>query len=84
MAMKTTKIEVTVEFSRLVIIRRGNAPQQAWCERCGKQVGAIRFEESELTDVNGKAVSRPFEAGLLHYAAASEDSRLLCLESLLK
>jgi len=84
MAMKTTKIEITVEFSRLVIIHKGDAPQLAWCERCGRQVGAIRFEESEFTDVNRKAVSRPFEAGLLHYAAASENSRLLCLESLLK
>jgi hypothetical protein len=82
--MKTTRIEITVESSRLVIIHQGEAPQQAWCERCGKRVGVIRLAESEISDLHRKAVRQQFEAGLLHCTAGSDVTRLLCLESLLK
>jgi len=81
--MKKNKIDVTVESHEVVILRKSNAPVQAWCAQCGAQVRMITSAEAALlAGVSSRAIYRQIEGGRLHFTETPDSSLLICLNSL--
>jgi hypothetical protein len=75
-------MEITVETRRLVI-RRSTNP--IWCIECSLPVQLITPEEAAaLAGVNTSTIQRRVEQGQLHFIETAEQSRLICLNSLLR
>lgn len=75
-------MEITVETRRVFIRRSQNL---VWCIECLSPVQFLTPQEAAvLAGVNASTIDRLAEDGQLHSIATAEQSRLICLNSLLK
>jgi hypothetical protein len=55
---------------------------EGWCNRCGKPAGVMRLEEMALAGISLKGIRRRIEDGRMHLTDASDESLLVCFNSL--
>jgi hypothetical protein len=77
--------ETTVEFNRVVVIKKPEGLVVMWCPVCEERVNMITTEAAAvLSNVDTRTIYRRIEAGALHFAETSDGLALVCLNSLLK
>ena len=82
--MKKIKVELTVERSQKLVIRRGTTLKQAWCEACGEKVVMVSGEEAaKLIGKKSREIYRQVEQGSLHSGEEPDGTLLICVKSLL-
>jgi|SRR5271169_3983074 len=81
-ARKTT--QVTVETSRIQIIRRFRSSRN-WCPECAREVDVVGLEEAGLLTGMKPLEFREYVGTCKwHFSASSDESRFICLDSLMK
>jgi hypothetical protein len=78
------RTEITIESDQLLIIRRRRTVR-FWCQECGCELEMISVAEAEaLTGITRPMLDDGAEARGWHFAEASDNATLVCLESLRK
>jgi hypothetical protein len=79
---KLTKI--TIETDSLLVLR-GRSSLRAWCRECGAEGEMIPVEGiGVISNLVPREVEAWLESEAIHRSQASDGSRLICLNSLLK
>ena len=83
MKTETTTIELTVETSETLTIRRLRNIESVWCSRCGCQARmSIPEDAARITGVSTRKIYSGIEAGDMHFNESAEGVLLVCLSSL--
>ena len=78
--MKRRRLEIVVETTRRVTLRRRGAAPTARCGRCSNPL--ISTEEAvAVTGLSSRAVHRLVEAGEVHFAETPAGALLICPDS---
>ena len=81
---KIRRTKIVVETERLLVVRRGRARTQGWCEGCGAGVALVGLEEAAiLSGRSQREIVRRVESGSLHFKESPRGVLLICLDSLL-
>jgi hypothetical protein len=78
MAKQTT---ITIETTSLLVVRSRNS-KRAWCRECGAETEMFALEKGELIR-NATAFEQWLNSGEVHRVELSDDTLLICLNSLL-
>jgi hypothetical protein len=82
---KKTRTEITIETSRVMVIRQRPTSVRAWCHRCRKPVKMTTADEAaSAAGVTSRAIYRWVEAEMVHFRETPEGRLLICLNSLPK
>jgi hypothetical protein len=77
------RIEILLEVTQLLIIKRSGGTGLAWCESCARNVPMISTERAALlARQSTRTIYRWVEAGRLHFTEKPEGQLLICLASL--
>ena len=77
--MKTkSRMEITVETHRILVIRAAGNLDHGWCERCGRPTLRISLQCATQERITNGALSRHVDEGRLHFTNAS-DGLFICL-----
>ena len=80
----TTKrrIEIQVDKSRLLILRRSGGIVSNWCDDCSQASAMLTADEAAaLTNVSSRIIYQRVERGEVHYRETPEGSLLICANS---
>jgi len=81
---KGRSTQITIETSRILIIRRGRSTRTQ-CQECAREVDVVGLEEaSVLTGMTQPALRECVGNGKWHFSESSEGALLICLDSLMK
>ena len=71
------RLEIVVETTRRVTLRRPDAAPAAWCGRCSELL--ISTEEAvAVTGLSSRTIHRLVEAGEVHFAETPTGALLVC------
>jgi hypothetical protein len=77
--MKTkSRMEITVETHRILVIRAASNLDKGWCERCGRPTVRISLQAAAQERISTGALSRHIDEGRLHFTNSSDGS-FICL-----
>ena len=77
------KTEITLETSRLVVIKKSPKVNPVWCEECKVERDMVTAEEAAaIACVSTRVIYRWIEQSKLHFLDNREGSLLVCCTSL--
>lgn len=82
--MKQTRtLELKIEKTETLIVRRRRRIIFAWCAGCGREMEMLAPEEAAgIFKTSTRRIYKAIEAGQIHFVELPEDFLLVCLESL--
>lgn len=82
--MKTRRTKTTIEIHQVYVIRQPGSSIPVLCPECATEVASMVTPEeaASVTGVPRRSIYRLIEAGLIHYLEATDDSLLVCLNSI--
>ena len=82
--MKQTRtIELKIEKSETLVVRRRRKLIFAWCESCGRETAMLAPEEAAvICGTSPRKIYQKIEAGRVHFIELPEGLLLVCSESL--
>ena len=76
-------MESGVELERMILIRRDQDADRAWCATCARPVPMVSAEDAAvLAGVSRRTIYRWAEAGLVHFLETAAGTLLICVDSL--
>jgi hypothetical protein len=76
------RTEITIETSRVVVIRQRRSVVRAWCDLCAQPVKVVTAEEAAaLASVSMRTIYRWVEAEKVHFTETPEGVLLICLKT---
>lgn len=80
----TRKLEITIQTSQLLIIRRGRS-SRAWCPQCNAEQEMVTLETAAvLADSIAKLLKAGSQSAEWHISQAPDGSPRICLPSFLR
>jgi excisionase family DNA binding protein len=77
------RIEITVDRSRLIVLKRRNGPGSQWCAVCCERVAMLTTDEAAtIANVTSRTIYRWADAEKLHFMETAEGVLMICCTSL--
>ena len=81
--MAKTRIEVFIETSEILIIKRNRNFVRTWCGECAREVSMLPLvEAAQLTGHDVKAIHSMMESQHVHFRYLKPETPCICLRSL--
>ena len=78
-----SRLEITIESHRRMVIRSRHRPRAAWCDHCTAVVPVLAPEQAAaLTGTTPRDIYRRAETGEFHFSETEGGALLVCLDSL--